>query len=350
MKLIRHIIIAACTLATMAGCMSWDYGREETFESTGRGLFIINEGNFQYSNATLSYYDPTDGTVMNEVFLRANGMKLGDVAQSMTISGGRGWIVVNNSNIVFCIDLTTFKECGRITGLTSPRYIHFVSAEKAYVSQLWDNRIAIVDPGTMSVTGHITVEGMATGTGSTEQMVRIGQYVYVNCWSFQREILKIDTRTDRIVDRLEVGFQPNSLVADRYNRLWAITSGSDTEKAALYRIDVATFTIDGVFEFFEGAEPSELTTNGDGSRLYWINEGIWSMDAGATRLPLRPVIRSRSTRFYGLSVDPETGEIYVADAIDFQQRGIIYRYSPDGELISEFEAGITPGAFCWKNR
>jgi len=42
--------------------------------------------------------------------------------------------------------------------------------------------------------------------------------------------------------------------------------------------------------------------------------------------------------------------VYVADAIDYRQHGMIYRYGPDGRLKDEFYAGITPGAFCWQRQ
>ena len=90
--------------------MKWDYGFSEDIVASGPGLLIACEGNFQYGNATLSYYDPATATVQNEVFFRANGMKLGDVAQSMTLHSGRVWIVVNNSHVVFALDPDTFRE------------------------------------------------------------------------------------------------------------------------------------------------------------------------------------------------------------------------------------------------
>ena len=71
------------------------------------------------------------------------------------------------------------------------------------------------------------------------------------------------------------------------------------------------------------------------------------MDVDSRRLPARPVIESRGTKYYGLTVSPADGDIYVADAIDYQQQGIIYRYSGDGRLKAQFYTGVIPGAYCW---
>ena len=347
-------IIAISALVLLAGCMKWEYGQEESFEAVSSGLFITNEGNFQYGNASLSFYDPASGEIENEVFYRANGMKLGDVAQSMTIRNGIGWIVVNNSHVVFAIDLNTFREVGRITNLTSPRYIHFLSDEKAYITQIWDNRITVVNPRTYQITGYIECPAMTMETGSTEQMVQWGDYVYVNCWSYQNRILKIDTRTDTVVDELTVGIQPTSLVLDRNGKMWTITDGGyegspyGYEAPSLYRIDAETFTIEKCFKFKLGDAPSEVQINGTGDKIYWLNDDVWEMDVEAERLPVRPFLEYQETIYYGLTIDPQSGDVYVADAIDYQQQGKVYRFDKDGVLLDEFYVGIIPGAFCWK--
>ena len=191
-------------------------------------------------------------------------------------------------------------------------------------------------------------------SGSTEQMVQYGKYVYVNCWSYQNRILKIDSETDEVVGELTVGIQPTSLVMDKNNKMWTITDGGyegspyGYEAPSLYRIDAEKFEIEKQFRFELGDWPSEVQLNGTRDTLYWINDDIWRMQVEAERVPVRPFIEYRDTKYYGLTVDPRNGDVYVADAIDYQQQGVVYRYTARGELADRFFVGIIPGAFCWK--
>ena len=72
------------------------------------------------------------------------------------------------------------------------------------------------------------------------------------------------------------------------------------------------------------------------------------MDVTADSLPAEPFLPYKDTIYYGLTIDPESGDVYVADAIDYVQQGMIYRYSKERELLDSFYVGIIPGAFCWK--
>lgn len=325
----------------------------EEFQTQEHGLFIANEGNYMAGNASLSYYDPATKQIENEVFLRANGHLLGDTAQSMTLYDGKLWICSNNSGVIFAIDPATFKEVGRIV-LPGPRYIHFESNTKAYVTQLWDNRIAIVNPSTYTVTDYIETE-MASADASTEQMVKWDKFLFVNCWSYQKSILKIDTTTDEVVGTLEVGIQPETILLDKNGKLWTMTDGGGWdgnpigyEAPAIVRIDPESFTVEARFEMSKGEFPTELQLNKAGDTLYWLNGGVWRMSIEASTLPTAALLSSGFTSTYGLTLDPSNEDIYVSDAIDYQQNGMVFRYSVAGEAIDSFGVGICPSAFCWK--
>lgn len=320
------------------------------------GVYVINAGNFNAGNSTLSFYHPESQTATNEIFVKANDYKLGDTAQSMTINDEIGWIAVNNSHIIYAIDLATNKERGRITGINSPRYICFLSDEKAYVSSMYSDQLTIINPKTYSIIGSVTVPkntAIAGHTGSTEEMVVIGKYLYVTCWSYEKTIVKIDTTTDKVAGTLEVGIQPGSLVADRNGKLWTICDGGyegspiGYEAPVLCRINPEKMTIEARYTFTKGDYISKVRINGTGDQLYWLNGGaLYRMSIDESALPTSTAIDAEGY-LYALTIDPETNEIYVADAIDYEQAGIIYRYSATGKLLDSFYVGVIPTEFCW---
>ncbi len=328
-------------------CACMDYGPldEEPFERPQRGVFITAEGNFGWDNASLSFYDPAAKTVENEVFIRANAMKLGDVAQSMTIHKGKGYVVVNNSGVVYQIDPDTFYVTGFITGVVSPRHIHFPNDTTAYITDLYDPHITVLDSRNNRIRGRISTNGHK----STEQMVQWGNEVFVNCWSYDDKILVIDAAKGELVDSIQVGPQPSSLALDRNGKLWTITDGrTEGIPAALYRIDAATRRIERTFAFAQGDHPSSVSINGTRDTIYFINRDVWRMRVDADALPTTPFLPYSKTTYYEVAVDPFTSEVYVADAIDYVQHGVIYRFSARGAALDTLRVGITPGSFCFK--
>jgi len=324
------------------------------------GIFIINEGNFMYGNASLTYYDPETREVVEDLFFNTNGIPLGDVALSMVIRGNLGYVVVNNSGRIYIFNTSTFEAEGKITGLTSPRYIHFINDNKAYVTDLYALSIAVVDPATREVTGAIPVSNNNNEfyQHATEQMVQYDKYIYTNCWSYDNQILVIDSESDQVIDSIEVRKQPNSMVLDIFNALWVMCDGGvegssyGAEAPGLLRIGPGETEAQVILSFSPGQRPSELKINGRGDTLYFINEDVFRYpvngSAGPELIIQSPYEANGPYGFYGLGVDPVNSEIYVADAIDFVQRGVVYRYSSEGVPVDTIRAGIAPGEFCFK--
>ncbi len=107
-----------------------------------------------------------------------------------------------------------------------------------------------------------------------------------------------------------------------------------------------------IHRFEYGDSPTELCINGTGDTLYFLNRDVYRYTLTGGENPLlfieSPYDLSFNGGFYGLEVDVNTSEVYVTDAIDHVQRGIVYRYTPDGKVGDTFKAGISPGAFCFK--
>jgi YVTN family beta-propeller protein len=324
--------------------------------SDSSGVYIVNEGNYMQDNATLSFLNLESMKVYNNVFFNANETRLGDVAYSMVINGNKGYIVINNSGRIYSINIRNAKFNGKLTGFISPRHIYLLNDKKGYVTDLYSMKISIINPSTYKVTGEIDVcNKNPFNQHSTEQMAGYGNYVFIGCWSYDNKILVLDTTTDRIVDSMTVTKQPNSLVIDKNNKLWVLSDGGFSgsaygqETAALSRIDANTRNIELVMQFPSlDDSPIDLVLNGSGDTLYFLLRGIRRMSITDEELPADTFIKIRKSDFYCIAVDPNTSVIYAGDPLDYQQNGLVYRFSPNGELIDSLGVGINPGAFCFK--
>ncbi len=322
-----------------------------------KGVFITCEGNFMYGNASLSFYDKENHTVYNNAFFARNRAPLGDVAQSVASYGKHLFVVVNNSGKVVVLDKNTLEFRHVISGLVSPRYIHFVSGTKGYISDLYARRITIIDPSHFTKKGFIDVSSGETNSTRhpTETFAQIGNTVFVACWSFDNQILVIDSDTDEITGAVTVPMQPKKMVVDVNQKLWVLCDGSfegapgGYEQPALARIDPVTLTIEQIFRWTGSGEFSgDLQMNPAKDSIYFIAGDLYKMAVNSRKLPDAAYVKAGNRLFFSLGVDPEIGDIYLTDAIDYLQHAIIYRYAANGLPTDSFRAGVNPGHF-WFN-
>lgn len=318
------------------------------------GVWILNEGNFLSNNASLDLYEPDSRITYRNIFFNTNGFPLGDVAQSIHFFNDRAFIVVNNSGKIQEINPATHQLTQTITGLTSPRYMQMINENKAYVTDLYGRGISIVDPENGEVTGEIElISGNASFyRHSTEQIIRYGNFLLVNCWSFDDKILLIDTRTDELIDSLTVALQPNSMVLDKNNDLWVLSDGgykgnpAGHENGGLTCIDIESFSIKKEILFPMDASPASLIKNASADTLYFISNDVFKMsifDEEAKVWLTSPYAETYSGGFRTLAIDQVRNELYIADAIDYQQPGKVLRYTSAGQILDTIQTGIIPG-------
>lgn len=326
-----------------------------------KGVFVLNEGNYQFSNASLSFYDPEADTVANNLFYKANNAPIGDVAESMALVDGKLYIVVNNSNLIYKVDANTLKcdltKPFKLGDFYSPREMYFISPDKAYVTDIIGTDIWIVNPQEMTHTGFI-----AMGK-TTEKMVPVGNELYVSNWSqyyidpnshdSYNTVQVVDMNNNVKVAEIEVGKEPNTMAVDKNDHVWVLCEGrswdSDYgEKPSLWEIDPQLKTAQKRLEF--GGTAMVLRANRTGDQLYMIcNNVVRRFDIATMTLSESFSITAEAEGlFYNMAVDPNTGDIYVTDAKNYMMNGTVYRYSEDGLLLNSFEVGVIPSAMLFK--
>lgn len=316
------------------------------------GVYIVNEGNFTWQNASISFYDLQNRQVNLDIYSAANQSPLGDVAYSITILSQQAFVVVNNSARIVVINPETAVKSGEITGFNSPRHLLRYSDSMAFVSDLYSPCLWIVNLNRLIISGKIPLNK------TVENLLLSGNTLFATNWSKlsaplqnNNTVMLIDVTNLTLFKEIEVGTEPNSMVLDKINRVWVLCSGGFTgnELPSLHSIDQTSQQIIKSFIFpTRNPLPSKLCINKAADTLCYLYGSVYKMPIESESLPSNPLIEQNGRLFYGLSVNPDNSEIYVSDALDYTQRGTVFRYSASGQAIDSFKVGINPGYFCFK--
>jgi len=311
---------------------------------SANGIFILNEGNFDWGNGSLTYYSYDSARIYNNLFETVNRRPLGDVPYSMFFHGNYIYIVVNNSEKIEVINNKSLESVTTITGLISPRNLVLAGQDKAYVTSMYSDSVRIIDLKKNKVSGYINIHQ------TSESAVVINQKAFIANWLEGNEVFIIDTTTDLLIDSVEVGKEPESMVVDNKGLVWVLCNGGwkrDTfaELVGIYpqRHVIARRHVFPALE----SSPLCLQADGDGDTLFYIENGIRCMRTDAAELPADPLIGNDDHLFYKIGINPVNGDIVATDAADYKQNGVLLIYNRRGNLKNSYATGIIPGCLSF---
>jgi|APTNR8051073442_1049403.scaffolds.fasta_scaffold46916_1 DNA-binding beta-propeller fold protein YncE len=309
-------------------------------------VWILNEGLFNFGNASLDVYVPDSQQIFNDVYKTANAKSLGDVGQSISFNGSFAYVVVNNSGKIVVLDKKTFLEVGAINiPNSSPRFLHFVKDDLAYVTELYAKRIWLINPATKTLLDTISTTGWTEQIAANGNELFIAQRTRLND-AYVANVLVVNTSTKKIVNTITLPTEPNSLVLSG-NALYVLCSADAalSKNASLVKINTTTKSIDATMEFASGKSPGLLRLDAKNNRLLWRDGDVYQMPFNSSVAAATVFIAGSARNIYTMDIDPANADVYISDAHDYVQASTVYRYSFNGDSLQKFKAGVITSAF-----
>lgn len=305
------------------------------------GIIICNEGNFQSSNAEISFIKNDLSTVYNNIFaLNNSNATLGDVAQFIGFNNDLAYIVMNNSNTIEIVNRYTFKKINQISQeLNQPRAIAF-SNGKIYVTNANNNTVAVYNATTNTFIKTIALDNQP------EKLVATSNYVYVQSSSYSttgNTIEIINSSSDTNTKDLTFALPMNGITIDS-NMIFVI--GSDVNKTEISKIESEAVTKTITSNTLKSSRYLTL----DNGNLYFTNgTGIFTLSKDLNNIPSAPLFNvsdnSWSTLFGFNVID---GKVFSSDANGFTDNSIVTIYDLSGNVIKTITTEIGTNGF-YKN-
>lgn len=299
------------------------------------GIYILNGGNGNENNASLSFYDINAGTMTGDLYKTANGSGLGDSGEQILIYGSKVYITVPTSNRLVVLDkndkLLKSIEPKEGTHTMNPR--RMVAHEgKIYVSYFYGHSAAVLDTTSLSIEKTVPV-----GRYPEQLTVANGKLYVANSGgldfpNYGKTVSVVDLASFQVEKTIDVLLNPVQVASDYRGNVYVISMGDyEAVKNTLQRIDAQT----GEVTIVDNA--SHMTMVGD--KLYYIY-AQWGAPEMKFKIYDTQTEKIANDKFItddtkltfpqDLAINPATGKIYIADSPS-KATGSLYIYSTDGK-------------------
>ena len=317
------------------------------------GLYVLDQGNLGSPNSALTYYGYTSKNLIPDVFSLVNGKGLGNTANDVKIYGSKMYIAVDKSGTVEITDSKTAKVIKEISFFTGadksmePRSIAFYKGN-AFVT-LYTGNVAVIDTATYTVSKYIPVgrnpEQLAVANGKL-YVANGGGLSYPDVDS---TLSVIDLNTLAVTKTINVGPNPYAVSVDSYGDVFVTAYGVyPTSNSSLTIINSSTDAIKSRTDFTGGP----FSINGDNAYYIDIDNKVKIFNVKTFTTTNTNFITDGTTfeAAYAVAADPQTNEVFVTDAKDYNSNGTVSAFDNTGKLEYSLATEINPGTIIFVNK
>ena len=346
----NYLIGIFIALFCLTACKK-DPPKPPTPDAYSNGVLVLNEGLFQQNNSSISWYSKGESKSFQQVFLTENERGLGDTANDFELYeiNGKKYIIVavDVSSQLEIIEAATLKSVAQIpvfdgTDAREPREI-VVVGQVACVAN-FDGSVAIVDLVNNQITAYweagLNPDGIAH-YGNDLFVVNSGG---LNSPDYDSTLSVFDLETQSFKGNITTAINCSQVQITEEGQLYLLSRGNYSDvDPSLQRLDVTkeAIEVEQVFDLpissFEIHNDWLYYHNTDLKAICRINlDGEDMPEAGAF------IDVSEFETFYGIQIDPLTGDIYCFDARGYVNSAIVKCYSKEGNFKYEFTAALNP--------
>lgn len=344
------------------------YPSESTPVAPGRsgeivGFYLLNEGNMGSNRASIDFFEETSGTYIRNIYSERNPSavkELGDVGNSMIIYGSKLYAMINCSHKVEVMDAASAKRIGQID-IPNCRFAagegHYIYVS-SYVSPVQADptapRGAVFKVDTLSLK---IVDRVEVGYQPEELAIVNGKIYVANSGGYRapnydRTVSVIDIDAFKVTGNIDVGINLNHISVDRRGLLYVTSRGDNgNTPPSLYVVDpvqektishidipVSKIAISGDSAYYYGTERNEIA--GYIRQSYGIIN-LTTSQTVETSIFKNPTVESIKMP-YDIAIHPETGDIFLTDARNYVSSGRLHCFDKEGNLKWSQKTGDIP--------
>ncbi len=318
-------------------------------------MFILNEGSFNLNNACIEFYAPKkDADIIDDIFYKQNGVRLGDTAQDMIGYKGNIYVAVYRSNYLAKLNAACVEET-RVSFIGDPDLqagIRYMAAEDGYIyASFHGGVVAKINAKTLQVEAKLHVGSNLEGVAIEDDNLYVANsysqgesgYVYFT------DVFVIDLRTFTKKETLTVVKNPNDVIEED-DKVFVISHDYGRESYVLQMIDpAANNSVKELCYATQMAGGNDMLyivdSRTDYSSKPWTAHNTFSTyniktgKLNQTSFLKNAPVELGTASIYMMVVDDETGDIYLGVTHYADSNGEMYRFKKDGTFVEKFDCG-----------